>query len=85
MSRTSPAPAPFSQFALSFAPLRQRRRFLDLSQKQLASAVGVHWHTISRLERGRTEPTLNLLVAIARALGTPLHQLFSVTDEPSAT
>ena len=57
-----------------------------MSQRQLAAAIGVHPITVNRTELGRSTPTLHQMLAAARALGTPLHDLFSVTepDERSA-
>lgn len=42
----------------------------DLSQKQLAERVGVHFNTISKLERGMAPVDTKLLMAIARATNT---------------
>lgn len=78
MSRTKPAPTPFNRFRLDFTPMRQRRRHLDMTQTQLAKAAGVHWMTIHRTERNRTEPSLTQMVAISRALGVPLSTLVLV-------
>lgn len=80
MSRTKPAPTPFSNFRLDFAPLRTRRRQLDMTQKQLAAAAGIHWMTVHRTERGRSEPSISQMVAISRALGVPTHLLYTVTS-----
>jgi DNA-binding XRE family transcriptional regulator len=66
--------------SLSFRKLRQRRRLLDLSRSQLADKVGVHAQTLYKWETGRTVPRTDQLVAIARALGTPIHELYEVTD-----
>lgn len=57
-----------------------RRRYLNLSQRQLAAAIGVHPITVNRTELGRSEPTLKQMLAASRALGTPLHDLFNVTE-----
>lgn len=79
MPRTSPEPV--RPFRLDFTPLASRRRSLFISQVDLAAAAGVHWHTILRTEKNRTNPTVEQLVAIARALGTPMYSLFAVVDE----
>lgn len=60
--------------------MRRFRRANEISQSRLAEAVGVHWTTISRIERGRTQPPLRLLVAIARVFGKPMHHLFNVVE-----
>jgi DNA-binding XRE family transcriptional regulator len=80
MSRTRPASTQFSAFRLDFTPMAQRRRYLGMSQRQVALAVGVHPVTINRTERNRSEPTFSQMLAIARALGTPIHQLVTVVD-----
>ncbi len=58
-----------------------RRRFLGMTQKQLALAVGIHPVSMYRTEKNKSEPTFSQMLAIARALGTPLHQLVTVVDE----
>lgn len=58
-----------------------RRRYLGMTQAQLARSVGVHPVTVNRTERNRSEPTFSQMLAIARALGTPLHQLVTVVDD----
>jgi DNA-binding XRE family transcriptional regulator len=81
MPRT--APDPVRPFQLDFAPLRQRRRLLEITSEDLARAVGVHYTTIYRLEHNKHRaPSVPLLVAVARALGVPMHQLFSVREGP---
>jgi len=59
-----------------------------LSRQQLADAVGVHYQTVGYLERGEYSPSLALALRIARLLGTPVEQLFSLdpidTRQPSA-
>ena len=48
----------------------------DLSQEQLAEKVGVTRQTIGLIESGNYNPTLNLCLAICRALGRTLNDLF---------
>lgn len=57
-----------------------RRRYLNLSQRQLGAAIGVHEITVWRTENGVSQPTLHQMLAAARALGTPLHDLYDVTE-----
>lgn len=78
MPRT--APKPQRGFSLDFTPLRQRRRFLEISHRALAEAVGVHPITVWRTEQNRTAPTVEQLVGMSRALGVPMHSLFIVKD-----
>ncbi len=48
----------------------------DMTQKDLAAAVGVTRQTISMIESGNYNPTLNLWTAICRCLGCTLNDLF---------
>ena len=48
----------------------------DLSQEDLANLVGVTRQTIGLIEAGNYNPTLRLCVAICRALGKTLDDLF---------
>ncbi|MNC32699.1 helix-turn-helix protein [compost metagenome] len=48
----------------------------DLSQEQLAEAVGVTRQTIGLIEAGKYNPTIRLCIAICRELGTTLDELF---------
>lgn len=48
----------------------------DLSQEDLAQRVGVTRQTIGMIEAGRFNPSLALCVAICRALGKTLNDLF---------
>jgi DNA-binding XRE family transcriptional regulator len=82
MSRTKPRTTTASDFRIDFTPLRRRRRQCEMTQEQLAEAVGVHRGTIWRVETNRTDLTLHAMVAISRKLGMPMHVLFSVVEEP---
>lgn len=48
----------------------------DLSQEELAAKIGVTRQTIGMIEAGRFNPSLALCVAICRALGKTLNDLF---------
>ena len=48
----------------------------DLSQAELAERVGVTRQTIGLIEAGGYNPTLNLCIAICKALDKTLDQLF---------
>jgi putative transcriptional regulator len=48
----------------------------DLSQEQLAEKIGVTRQTISLIESGNYNPTLNLCISICQALGKTLDDLF---------
>ena len=55
--------------------MKAARAALDLSQQQLADAVGVTRQTINAIERGDYNPTIKLCLAICRALGRTLDEL----------
>lgn len=48
----------------------------DMSQQQLADAVGVSRQTISAIEKGDYNPTIKLCIAICKTLGKTLDELF---------
>jgi putative transcriptional regulator len=49
---------------------------LDMTQGDLAKAVGVTRQTIGLIESGKYNPTLSLCVKIAETLGKTLDELF---------
>lgn len=56
--------------------LKAARAAMDMSQQQLADAVGVSRQTINAIEKGDYNPTIKLCTAICRALGKTLDELF---------
>ena len=56
--------------------LKAARAGKDLSQQQLADAVGVSRQTINAIEKGDYNPTIKLCIAICRALDRTLDELF---------
>ena len=56
--------------------LKAARAGMDLSQDQLASICGVSRQTISAIEKGDYNPTINLCIAICKALGKTLDEFF---------
>ncbi|MEO7804314.1 MAG: helix-turn-helix transcriptional regulator, partial [Actinomycetota bacterium] len=59
---------------------REIRRRTGMSQRVLAAAAGVTPATVARIEKGRMEPTFDLLQRIARGAGTGLHVEVSAID-----
>lgn len=53
----------------------------DLSQEQLGERVGVTRQTVSMIESGNYNPTLNLCIAICKELGKTLDELFWEVSE----
>ena len=56
--------------------LKAARAAKDISQEQLAQLVGVTRQTIGMIEAGNYNPTLNLCIAICKALDRTLDELF---------
>ena len=67
--------------------MKAARAAAGLSQADLAQAVGVTRQTIGLIEAGGYNPTLNLCVAICKALHVTLNDLFwedGVDVDPNA-
>ena len=56
--------------------MKQARTDLGLSQQALADLVGVSRQTINAIEKGDYNPTINLCIAICKALNLTLNDLF---------
>ena len=56
--------------------LKSARALKDMSQDDLAKAVGVSRQTINAIEKGDYNPTINLCIAICKELGVTLNDLF---------
>jgi putative transcriptional regulator len=56
--------------------LKSARALKDMSQEDLAKAVNVSRQTINAIEKGDYNPTINLCIAICKALGLTLNDLF---------
>ena len=56
--------------------LKAARAARDLSQEQLAQLCNVSRQTINAIEKGDYNPTINLCIAICRALDKTLDELF---------
>lgn len=56
--------------------LKSARAAKDLSQKELAEAVGASRQTISAIEKGDYNPTIKLCIAICKVLDKTLDELF---------
>ena len=56
--------------------LKAARAAVDMSQQQLAEAVGVSRQTINAIEKGDYNPTIKLCISIRRTLRKTLDDLF---------
>lgn len=61
--------------------IKTARAAKDMTQKDLADAVGVARQTMNAIEKGDYNPSINLCIAICKALGKTLNQLFWEDDE----
>jgi transcriptional regulator with XRE-family HTH domain len=59
------------------ANIRQRREKAGLTLSELARRAGMAKSTISKIERGKGSSPISTLLRIARALETPLSEIFS--------
>lgn len=56
--------------------MKSARAALDMSQQDLATAVGVSRQTINAIEKGDYNPTIKLCRDICKTLGKTLDELF---------
>lgn len=56
--------------------LKSARAALDMSQQQLADAVGVSRQTINAIEKGDYNPTIRLCIDICKTVNRTLDELF---------
>ena len=56
--------------------LKSARAALDMTQKDLAEAIGVSRQTMNAIEKGDYYPSVKLCIDICRVLGKTLDDLF---------
>ncbi|HEM3609031.1 TPA: helix-turn-helix transcriptional regulator [Streptococcus suis] len=56
--------------------VKDYRLLLDISQLELAKAIGVSRQTINMIENSKYNPSLDLCINLAKALQTDLNSLF---------
>ncbi len=56
--------------------IKAARAGLDMSQAELAQKCSVSRQTISAIEKGDYNPTVNLCISICKVLGKTLDELF---------
>ena len=61
--------------------MKAARAGMDFSQDELAKRVGVSRQTISAIEKGDYNPSINLCIRICRVLGRTLDELFWTEEE----
>ena len=66
--------------------MKFRRMQLNMSQTELAKRAGVTRQTIGLIEAGEFNPSIKLCIAICKALGVTLNDLFwGATRSQTAT
>ena len=60
--------------------VRMHRARLDITQEQLAEAVGVSRQTIHAIERGKGEPSLSLALKLAQLFELKVDELFELVN-----
>ena len=60
--------------------LRAQRERADLSQADLAAAVGVSRQTINAIERDRYDPSLELAFKLAKQFDCRIEELFEADE-----
>jgi len=53
----------------------------EMTQQQLADAIGMTRQTVDAIETGRYDPSLPLAFAIARLFGLPIESIFTPDQE----
>ncbi len=61
--------------------IKELRARYDLTQEDLAKAVGVRRETILYMEKGKYNPSLKLAHDVAKTLKTTIENLFIFEDE----
>ena len=60
--------------------LKELRKEKELSQKQVADAIGYKQYSIADWENGRTEPDIATIIALARFFDVSTDYLLGVVD-----
>lgn len=62
------------------ASLRKER---NISRRELAAALGVHYQTVGYLERGEYSPSLAVALRLAVLFKVPVEAIFSLSENES--
>lgn len=62
------------------ASLRKER---NISRRELAAALGVHYQTVGYLERGEYSPSLAVALRLAALFKVPVEAIFSLSENES--
>ncbi len=61
--------------------IRVERAIKDITQQELAQAVGVSRQTINSIEAGKYVPSTVLSLKIAKYFGKPLESIFELEEQ----
>lgn len=61
--------------------IKEYRAKSDMKQDTLAELVNVRRETITRIEKGKYNPSLKLAMDIANVFGIPVEELFSFEED----
>ncbi|URZ00299.1 helix-turn-helix transcriptional regulator [Clostridium felsineum] len=61
--------------------IHELRRQLNMKQEKLAKLIGVRRETIGYLENEKYNPSLKLVMDIARAFGKSVEEIFQFVNE----
>ena len=64
--------------------IRRQRRWIDMTQKDLAKAVGVSLSTVAEWERGNRTPSVEKLTELAGVFGMTETELLHPKEEVSS-
>lgn len=65
--------------AIEKVTLPVARKIAGLTQKELASALGVSESTVLKWEKGRSEPSVSQAIAIGEVVGIPYDNIIFFT------
>ncbi len=57
------------------------RKAKNLTQRQFADKLNIHYQVFQRWENGERAPTVDIAIKIARALDTTVEELFIVDED----
>ncbi|HRU96921.1 MAG TPA: helix-turn-helix transcriptional regulator [Ruminococcus sp.] len=60
--------------------VKELRKQKNLTQDELAKALGVSRQTINAIENDKYNPTLELAIKLARYINIPVEELFILED-----
>ena len=56
--------------------LKEKRKALNLTQKQVAERIGIQWQSYQRYENQEVIPTVYTAIRLAKTLNTTIEEIF---------